>query len=107
MPPYLCYALAGAGIFCIGVAGVLLSSHLLRKIMALNLSASGVFLLLISIAQRNARAEPDPVPHAMVLTGLVVALAATAFAITLVRRIHAHTGATSLAGFSGREEEDL
>mgnify|MGYP000172404140 CR=1 FL=1 len=107
MPPYLLYALAGAALFCIGFGGVLLASHLLRKIIALNICASGVFLLLISIARRNALDEPDPVPHAMVLTGLVVALAASAFAITLARRIHATTGATALAGFSAKEEEGL
>ena len=107
MPPYLYYTLAGAAIFCLGIGGVLLSSHLLKKIIALNLSASGVFLLLISMAQRNARPEPDPVPQAMVLTGIVVALAATAFAVTIVRRIHARTGATTLAAFSNREEEGL
>lgn len=107
MPPYLLYALAGAVLFCIGFGGILLASHLLRKIIALNICASGVFLLLISIARRNALDEPDPVPHAMVLTGLVVALAASAFAITLARRIHATTGAISLAGFSAKEEEGL
>ena len=107
MPPYLWYALAGAGLFCLGFAGVLLASHLLRKIIAINISASGVFLLLISVAQRNALEKPDPVPHAMVLTGIVVALAASAFAITVARRIHATTGATALSGFSAKEEEGL
>jgi multicomponent Na+:H+ antiporter subunit C len=107
MPPYLWYALAGAGLFCLGFGGVLLASHLLRKIIALNIAASGVFLLLISIARRNALAVPDAVPHAMVLTGIVVALGASAFAILLARRIHARTGATSLTRFSEDEEDDL
>jgi multicomponent Na+:H+ antiporter subunit C len=101
------YALAGAGLFCVGLCGVLLVSHLLRKIMALNVMASGVFLQLISIAARNRIEEPDPVPHAMVLTGIVVALGASAFGIVLTRRIHATTGETSLAPFSAREEEGL
>jgi multicomponent Na+:H+ antiporter subunit C len=107
MPPYLWYALAGAGLFCVGFCGVVLASHLLRKIVALNIGASGVFLLLIGIAQRNAGDEPDPVPHAMVLTGIVVALGATAFAIALARRIYSTTGAVSLGGFSAKEEEGL
>jgi multicomponent Na+:H+ antiporter subunit C len=107
MPPYLWYALAGAALFCLGLCGVLLVSHLLRKIMALNITASGVFLLLISIARRDAGEAPDAVPHAMVLTGIVVALGASAFAILLARRIHARTGAVSLARFRAREEEGL
>jgi multicomponent Na+:H+ antiporter subunit C len=107
MPPYLWYALAGVALFCIGFCGVLLASHLLRKIIALNICASGVFLLLISIARRNFIDEPDAVPHAMVLTGIVIALGASAFAITIARRIHATTGATALSGFSAQEEEGL
>ena len=38
---------------------------------------NGIFLLLIAMAAR-APGEPDPVPHAMVLTAIVVAVSATA-----------------------------
>lgn len=107
MPPYLLYAMAGAALFSLGLGGVILVSHLLRKLMAVNLMAGGVFLLLVAIARRNFREIADPVPHAMVLTGIVVALGSTAFAIVLARRIFATTGATSLKQFSGREEEGL
>ena len=40
--------------------------------------------------------QPDPVPHAMVLTGIVVAVSATAFALVLARRIYSVTGSTRL-----------
>ena len=46
-------------------------------------------------AQRAARVagdRPDPVPHAMVLTGIVVAVSATALALALACRIHQETG---------------
>lgn len=107
VPPYLGYAVTGVVLACLGLCGVLLASQLLRKIIALNVGLSGVFLLLIAIARRNALDEPDAVPHAMVLTGIVVALGASAFAIALARRIHAGTGATALSGFSRKEEEGL
>ena len=84
------FAMAGAVLFALGVAGVVLIGHLLRRILAFNLMGSGAFLVLVGLAQRHDVA--DPVPQAMVLTGIVVAVAATALALALVRRLHALTG---------------
>ena len=53
-----------------------------------------LLLVLVGLAQRND--VPDPVPQAMVLTGIVVAVAATALALALVRRFHALTGRLEL-----------
>jgi multicomponent Na+:H+ antiporter subunit C len=44
------------------------------------------------------------VPHAMVLTGIVVAISATALALILVRRIYDATG-TSLLPEDGERDE--
>ena len=70
----LIFASTGAALFVIGVAGVVLIDHLLRRILAFNIMGSGVFLVLVGFAQRSD--IPDPVPQAMVLTGIVVAVAA-------------------------------
>lgn len=86
----LLFALVGVALFALGVAGVVLIAQLLRRILAFNLMGSGAFLVLVGLAQRGD--VPDPVPHAMVLTGIVVAVAATALALALVRRLHALTG---------------
>jgi multicomponent Na+:H+ antiporter subunit C len=96
MQLFVLYGAAGVVLFCIGLFGAVARTHLLRKIIALNITASGVFLFLISVAHRNSLEVPDPVPHAMVLTGIVVSLAATAFAIALARRIFSATGRMSL-----------
>ena len=80
----LIYACAGAALFVSGLAGLILLSHLLRKILAFNIMGSGVFLVLVGLGQRDG--TPDPIPQAMVLTGIVVAVAATALALALVRR---------------------
>lgn len=90
----LIFAATGAALFASGVAGVLLLEHLLRRILAFNLMGSGAFLLLVGLAQRNG--VPDPVPQAMVLTGIVVAVAATALALALLRRLQALTGEVTL-----------
>jgi multicomponent Na+:H+ antiporter subunit C len=55
---------------------------------------SGIFLVLVGLAQRQDHA--DPVPQAMVLTGIVVAVAATALALALVRKLHALSGSLDL-----------
>jgi multicomponent Na+:H+ antiporter subunit C len=94
---FLIYALASVGLFGISLHGLITRTHVLRKILALNMMGSAVFLLLIAIADRNqVDGAADPVPHAMVLTGIVVAVSATAFALALARRYHAQTGRTDL-----------
>jgi len=90
----LLFAIVGVLLFAMGGAGVLLLDHLLRRILAFNLMGSGAFLVLVGLAQRHDVA--DPVPQAMVLTGIVVAVAATALALALLRRLHALTGRTQL-----------
>ena len=90
----LLFALTGVVLFAMGVAGVLLIGHLLRRILAFNLMGSGAFLVLVGLAQRND--VTDPVPQAMVLTGIVVAVAATALALALAKKLHALTGRLEL-----------
>lgn len=101
MSLFLLYALTGVVIFVICLHGLITRTHLLRKILALNMMGSSVFLLLVSIAWRNRDPVPDPVPHAMVLTGIVVAVSTTALALALFRRHHAQTGATDLSDEDG------
>ncbi len=93
---FLLYSSAAMVLFCLGIYGLIVSLHLLRKIIAVNIMAGGVFLFLISVAYRNTDAFPDPVPQAMLLTGIVVALSTTAFAVALARRIYSVTGHTRI-----------
>ena len=81
------YIVTGIALFAIGLCGVAVCRHALRKLLALNIMGSGVFLLLVAPADRLAGHPPDPVPHAMVLTGIVVAVSATALALALTRRL--------------------
>jgi multicomponent Na+:H+ antiporter subunit C len=82
----LLYAVGGLALFALGLHGLIVGVHPLRRILALNILGSGVFLVLIAIAGRDPGAAPDPVPHAMVLTGLVVSVSTTALALTLLLR---------------------
>ena len=82
------YALCGIALFGIGFHALVVHVHRLHKVLAVNIMGSGVFLVLVALAYRTPNAPPDPVPHAMVLTGIVVAVSATAVGLSLVRRIY-------------------
>jgi multicomponent Na+:H+ antiporter subunit C len=96
MNPTLLFAVTGFGLFCLGLYALIVYSHLLRKILALNVMGSGVFLVLAALARRTPDGIPDPVPHAMVITGIVVAVAATALALVLMLRVRATSGQAQL-----------
>ena len=98
MSPAFFYALVGIGLFSLGLHALVVYAHLLRKILAINVMGSGVFLVLAALAKRGGDAAPDPVPHAMVITGIVVAVSATAFALMLMLKLAAQTGAAELPG---------
>jgi multicomponent Na+:H+ antiporter subunit C len=89
------YGVGGALLFCIGLYGLAIRPHLLHKVLALNIMSSGVFLVIVAIARRVPGDVPDPLPHAMVLTGIVVTVSATAFALALVKRIYTETGSVT------------
>lgn len=93
--PFL-YALVGIGLFCLGFYALIVHGHLLRKILAINVMGSGVFLVLVALARRGGEIPPDPVPHAMVITGIVVTISATALALGLMLKVKAATGRAEL-----------
>lgn len=93
--PYL-YALVGIGLFSLGLHALIVHTHLLRKILALNVMGSGVFLVLVALAKRAGDGPPDAVPQAMIITGIVVAVSATALALTLMLKLVAAAGRAEL-----------
>ncbi|RQD73164.1 cation:proton antiporter subunit C [Desulfonatronospira sp. MSAO_Bac3] len=106
MHGFYIYAVTAMLLFCLGLWGLASHKNLLRKIVALNVMAGGVFLLFISIANPDQSGQVDPVPQAMVLTGIVVAISLTAFALFLTRRIHEKTGHAELDTSCSIEDED-
>lgn len=93
----LLYTLVGVVLLGMGFYRLVIAPHLVKKILALNISGAGVFLFLVAVANRTPGAVPDPVPHAMVLTGIVVAVSATAVALGLACRIQELKGTAELS----------
>ena len=92
------FGLSGAALVGLGLYGVIVDPHPLRKILAFNLIGSGVFLVFGIVARRGATAgfRFDPVPQAMVITGIVVAFAASAIAVALILRLAAESSHVTL-----------
>ena len=88
MTPTMLYGLSGVLLVAIGLAGAIASRSLVRRIMGLNILGSGAFVIIIAFARRVAGPVPDPVSHALVLTGIVVTVSATAVALALAVRLH-------------------
>lgn len=82
----------------IGLYGLIVHPHPLRKLLAFNVAGNGIFLLFGVVARRGAAAGMggDPVPQALVITGIVVAFSATALGIAILLRYFAETGSVSL-----------
>lgn len=93
MSPAVLAGLVGAGVIGVGLYGLIVDPQPLRKLLAFNLLGSGVFLMFGIFARRGGAAgfAFDPVPQAMVITGIVVAFAASALAVALILRL-AETG---------------
>jgi multicomponent Na+:H+ antiporter subunit C len=89
------FGLCAAALIGVGLYGFICQPGILRKILAFNLISSGVFLLFGVIARRGGGVlalagqgvDGDPVPQALIITGLVVAFAATAIAVALLLRL--------------------
>jgi multicomponent Na+:H+ antiporter subunit C len=86
MSSTLFWMIIGAALWLLGLHGLLTLRHALRRIIAFNLMGSGVFLVMIALASRSQ--PSDPLLVALVVTGLVVAVSATALALRLAGVAH-------------------
>ena len=94
-------------LFLIGCHTMLTHSNLIKKIMGMNIMETGIFLFVVSIGYVEGRSAPilapdghqvaayiNPLPSALILTGLVVGVSLTAFALSLVIEIYKYYGTT-------------
>lgn len=105
------YLLLGVALAVLGAARLLLTADLIRRVVALNVSSAGVLMVLVALAYRADPDEPDPVLHALVLTGIVITVSVTALALGLVRRIETaqdadEAGQEAAGNAQGRDATD-
>lgn len=85
------FAICAAALVGIGFYGLVVATTGLRRLIGFNIAGAGVFLVFGVAARRGAGAglAADPVPQALVITGIVVAFAASALAVALILRLAA------------------
>jgi len=93
------FALCACALVGVGLYGLIVQPHPLRKLVAFNIMGSGVFVLFGALAKRGAAAglAADPVPQALLITAIVVAFAATAVTVALLLRLIDVSDSASLA----------
>jgi multicomponent Na+:H+ antiporter subunit C len=98
MSETILFGLLAAALVGIGLYGFIVQPEPLRKLLAFNILGSGVFVLFGVIARRGAAAAigGDPVPQAIVITGIIVAFAGSALAVGLLLRFFQATGRATL-----------
>ncbi len=90
-------------LFVIGMAGMLFNRNLIKKIVSMVFMDNAIYLFLTSTGYTNNHIAPivldasgevssavyaNPIPTALVLTGIVVSVSVTAFALALTQRLY-------------------
>jgi multicomponent Na+:H+ antiporter subunit C len=85
-------------LFLLGIWAIMAKTHLLKKIIALNIINSSVVIFFIYLGSLSGNTAPillqkvkdivDPVPQALMLTAIVVGICLTALALAIAERIY-------------------
>jgi len=96
------YYLVAVILFVVGFHTMLTHNNLIKKIMGMNIMDTAIFLFFVSIGYIRGGQAPiitagvehyvNPVPSALILTGIVISVSFTAFALALVVMLYKHYG---------------
>jgi multicomponent Na+:H+ antiporter subunit C len=90
-------------LFIIGFHTMLTHSNLIKKVIGMNIMDTAIFLFFVAIGYIHGGRAPilepgvthlyvNPLPSALILTGIVVAVSITAYALSLIVKIYQHYG---------------
>lgn len=90
-------------LFCIGLYCVITKNNLIKKFIGLNIMETAVFGFIVALGVVEGGEAPimgsgatppftNPIPQALILTGIVVAVSTTSLALSLIIRIYRHCG---------------
>ncbi|MFH0847073.1 MAG: cation:proton antiporter subunit C [Chloroflexota bacterium] len=103
--------LAAMLLFSMGLWMVAVQRNAIKKLIGLNIMETSVFLFLVSIGYLSEGIAPimtpggdvsrmvNPIPQALILTGIVVAVSTTALALALVVKLYQHYGTLDVDKF--------
>ena len=94
-------------LFLVGLYGILIRPHLVRKLMAMNILQVAVIVFFITLGYKDGATPPierayevspvardyiNPLPHTLMLTAIVVSVSTTGVALSLLVRIYRRFG---------------
>ncbi len=94
-------------LFMIGTLTVLTRDNLFKKLIGINIMESAIFIVFIAAGNIRGGTVPilngttpelayiNPLPSALMLTGIVVSVSVSAFALALIIRLYRSYGTTS------------
>ncbi|USH00328.1 NADH-quinone oxidoreductase subunit K [Thermococcus argininiproducens] len=94
------YYFASIALILIGFYAILAKRNVLKMLVGLSIMETGVNLLLISVGYVSGKSAPiltegitpnnavDPIPQALVLTAIVIGVATTAMALSVVINLY-------------------
>lgn len=111
------YETAAIVLFGVGFVTLLLNNNLIKKIIGLNIMDTAVFLFFIAKGYINGKEAPivvgefkgvesyiNPISTSLMLTGIVVAVSTTAFALALTIKIYEKYGTIELDEILKKED---
>jgi NADH-quinone oxidoreductase subunit K/multicomponent Na+:H+ antiporter subunit C len=118
----LLFGLSAGSLVAVGIYGVLTKTNIIRILLALNILETGINLLVVALGYFEGGKTPiirkavsgtmqaesalpfvDPLPHALVLTSIVIGLGTTALALSLTLRYYRNHKTLELHPDSARD----
>lgn len=88
-------------LFCLGCLCILTQHNLIKKVIGINIMQTGIFLFFIAVGNITGGVAPiydpalgegvlyiNPLPSALILTGIVVSFSVTAFALAVIVKLY-------------------
>ncbi|MFW5998493.1 MAG: sodium:proton antiporter [Halanaerobiaceae bacterium] len=104
-------------LFLLGLYTVLTDKNLIKMVIGLNIMEAGVFFWVIAISNKGGMMPiynteilqetvfmNDPVPQALILTGIVIGASTSAYLLTLIIEIHKLTDTIEIDELKGLNE---
>lgn len=103
MNTLLIYNFTALLLFAAGLRGALLRHSVIGQIISINVCGCGLFLWMVTLAFRGDGEAANALMHALVLTGIVIAVSASALALAIDSRLQ-QAGETAEATDAGDAE---
>jgi multicomponent Na+:H+ antiporter subunit C len=100
----------------IGFYAMIARENIIKKLIGLNITQTAIFLFFISLAEKSGGSAPvlregvlsyvNPLPHTLMLTGIVVSLSTTAVGLSLAVRIYREYGTLDAEEIAEEDKHD-